>query len=371
LPFDGLGSFDLGDGVGIGGLVVKNVGSNLIYSYPGESWNGTEASQWVHYNQDGLFIAQFGTSGDYGGGFVGSRPGFSGNSFYSTLVGVGPNNTQSNNSDLYLYANDQTDHSGVIRWHIIGANSILEQSGTGSLGQSQSIALQETTMPNFPTGLSAVPGNGQVTLSWHGPSGSYTVKEATNSGGPYQNLTTSASSPYIVTGLTNNNEYFFVVSTSTSANSNQVQAFPFLTLGPAGQMTGGLPGAQLDNLRINSTAPSQGMPALMGLNALFGNLSLNSVGTKGYVIYNWAGGFTGTNTTPVPYNYVEKLVAPISNVIVNSIPNVSQWFNEPSGATSSFTVDGVPGATACLDLHDQTNGTIDIQVALGDQTTHY
>lgn len=376
LPFDGKGSFDLGDGVGIGGMVVKGVGRHLIYSYPGESWNGTEASQWMHYYDDGLFIGQFGTSGDYGSGFIGARPGFSGNSFYSTLVSASSSplggRGSSANNDLYLYSNDQTDHSGVIRWHILGANSIREQSGTGALGSTVTLVAPPTS---FPTGLTATPGNGQVTLSWNPPNGfsagSNTVKEATLSGGPYQVVGTTSQTTYTVGGLTNGTEYFFVVSNGTSANSNQVQAYPFDTIGLAGQMTGGLPGGRLSYVPINSVAPAQHRPALTGLDELFGNLSRTSIGTRGYVIYNWADGGSTTSSTPVPYTVVSNLFAPITSVTVNTIPGVSDWFNQNSGASSWFVIDGQPGSSAnpCLNLHQGSNGSVDIIVS--DNEVHY
>lgn len=366
LPFDGAGSFDLGDGVGIPGIVVKGLGKHIIYSYPGESWNGTEASQLMHYYDDGLFVGQFGTSGDYGSDFVGARPGFSGNSFYPTLVGVGANSAPSIDGDLYLYSNDQADHSGVIRWHIIGGNAILEQSNTGSLGSTISLV---STPGTFPTGLTATPGNGQVTLSWTPVSGTYTVKQATVSGGPYTAVGTSTQAHKTITGLTNGTQYFFVVSAGSSPNSNEVSTYPFNTVGFSGQMSGGLPGAKLEFIKINSLAPLNNQPALMGLSSLFGGFAKTNVGTKGYVIYNWAG---GNGSTPVPLTTAGSPISPpITNVSVVTSPGTSDWYNENGYASSSFIIDGNTGVggNSCLNLRDGTSGLVNITVS--DTAVHY
>src|SRR6185503_5062111 len=86
--------------------------------------------------------------------------------------------------------------------------------------------------PPTPTGLSATPGNGQVSLSWNASSGasSYNIKRATVSGGPYTTVGTTTSTSFTNTGLTNGTTFFFVVSAVNSAgespNSTQVSARP-------------------------------------------------------------------------------------------------------------------------------------------------
>ncbi|MGD0568234.1 MAG: glycoside hydrolase family 44 protein [Candidatus Sulfotelmatobacter sp.] len=85
--------------------------------------------------------------------------------------------------------------------------------------------------PAVPTGLTATPGNMQVSLSWSASSGatSYNVGTATVSGGPYSTVSTSATN-YTVMNLTNGTTYYFVVaaanSVGTSANSSQMSATP-------------------------------------------------------------------------------------------------------------------------------------------------
>jgi len=80
-----------------------------------------------------------------------------------------------------------------------------------------------------PTGLTATPGNAQVTLGWTASSGaaSYNVKRATVSGGPYTTLTNVTTTSYTDAGLAIGTTYCYVVSAVTAAgvesgNSTQV-----------------------------------------------------------------------------------------------------------------------------------------------------
>ncbi len=92
------------------------------------------------------------------------------------------------------------------------------------------------TPPSAPTGLTATPGNAQVSLIWNASSGatSYNVKRATVSGGPYTTIASGVTSTsYVNTGLSNGTTYYFVVSAvnaaGESANSGQVSATPSAT----------------------------------------------------------------------------------------------------------------------------------------------
>jgi fibronectin type 3 domain-containing protein len=88
--------------------------------------------------------------------------------------------------------------------------------------------------PPPPTGLTATPGNTQVTLSWNASSGatSYNIKRATVSGGPYTTVNPSSISTtsYTNTGLTNGTTYYYVVTAVNSAgesgNSSEVSTTP-------------------------------------------------------------------------------------------------------------------------------------------------
>ncbi len=105
-------------------------------------------------------------------------------------------------------------------------------AGGESADSSQASATPQPAIPPVPTGLTATPGNTQVSLSWNASSGaaSYNVKRATVSGGPYNTIASPTSTSYTNTGLTNGTTYFYVVSAVNAAgqsgNSSQVSATP-------------------------------------------------------------------------------------------------------------------------------------------------
>jgi len=90
------------------------------------------------------------------------------------------------------------------------------------------------TLPPAPTGLSAVAGNAQVSLSWTASLGatSYNVKRSIVTGGPYTIIASLVlNTTYTDIGLTNGTIYYYVVSAVNSAgesalNSAQVSATP-------------------------------------------------------------------------------------------------------------------------------------------------
>jgi fibronectin type 3 domain-containing protein len=90
-------------------------------------------------------------------------------------------------------------------------------------------------VPDPPTGVTATPGNGQVTISWSPVSGAasyniywstYSVVIPPNSGILLSNVT----SPYTQSGLFNGTTYYYVVTTvngnGESAGSAEVSATP-------------------------------------------------------------------------------------------------------------------------------------------------
>jgi len=95
-----------------------------------------------------------------------------------------------------------------------------------------------TGTPPSPSGLAAMGGNGQVSLTWTASAGatSYNVKRSTTSGGPYGTVFTSTSPSYTDTGLTNGTAYYYVVTAVSncgeSANSSEVPGAPFTPIPP-------------------------------------------------------------------------------------------------------------------------------------------
>jgi len=103
----------------------------------------------------------------------------------------------------------------------------------GSFGQ--------TKLPVVPIGVTATPGNGEVTLRWAAASGatSYHLKRSTSNAGNYTQIAAPTFAGYTDVGVKNGTTYYYVVSAvdaaGESGNSAQASAGPSsLLLAPAG-----------------------------------------------------------------------------------------------------------------------------------------
>ena len=115
-------------------------GHNIVFGFFGEFWKGSEANQFLHFHDSGLFVGQFGTisqfgsmglrpdiPGDEGGEFEEfnyALPGEAGNSFAPSLVSAP-------DGRVYFYHNDESKHDGVHRWVLKGLESLdLRRAGS-------------------------------------------------------------------------------------------------------------------------------------------------------------------------------------------------------------------------------------------------
>ena len=118
---------------------------------------------------------------------------------------------------------------------------ITVQFSPGTTGQDQTPIVNGIELvagvivPGQPTGLTAVPGDGQVQLAWLGSDSAtnYAVKRSTASGGPYATISAPGSvtgSSFIDTGVTDGTAYYYVVSAvnagGESADSAEASATP-------------------------------------------------------------------------------------------------------------------------------------------------
>ncbi|MCL4557428.1 MAG: fibronectin type III domain-containing protein [Deltaproteobacteria bacterium] len=133
----------------------------------------------------------------------------------------------SQSSDLNSYEITKTAvGSGTITFNFKGAGNVI--SGLLNISDSGS------TPPNPPTNLTAVAGNGQVSLSWITSTGatSYKIYDSTTSGSGYVNVGITTTTGYTVTGLTNGTLYYFTVTAVNSAgesgSSNVASATPLI-----------------------------------------------------------------------------------------------------------------------------------------------
>ncbi|MBI3474211.1 MAG: fibronectin type III domain-containing protein [Acidobacteria bacterium] len=162
-------------------------------------------------------------------------------------------------------------------------------SAVNSYGESTNSTAVSTIpnlpIPPIPTGVSATPGNQQISLSWTASAraSSYHVKRSTTSGGPYTQVGAPTGTSYTDTALTNGTTYYYVVSAlnarGESGNSTQVSATP----------TGGVN----VTVTVDPTQTKPVSPYIYGLNFYTGitgappHLTLDRAGGNRWTAYNW------------------------------------------------------------------------------------
>jgi formylglycine-generating enzyme required for sulfatase activity len=121
--------------------------------------------------------------------------------------------------------------NGTTYYFVVSATNAV---GEGSISFEVSATPVAAPPPSAPAGVTALEGNGQVTLTWNPVAGAttYTLYYATNKDVNKVTGTriTPVTSPYVLTPLTNKVGYFFVVTASNlngeSADSSTVSATP-------------------------------------------------------------------------------------------------------------------------------------------------
>jgi hypothetical protein len=361
MNLNGRGAYEISNGVTYAGNSMQAVDRNVIYGYHGEFFRSQgQASQHMHYYDDGLFVGQFGEASVGHSAYEGALAAFAGNGHCPTLV-------KTTNGDYYLWVNDESAH-GPQRWHFINARNIREQMGAGTLGQT--IVLTNPAV-GFPVGVSAVPENQSAALSWLPVLGatSYNIRYSALNGGPYDTIAgTVSATNYLAIGLRNSQAYYFAVTATVGGvegiPSEQVKVFPFDpsqvvqcvgSISEGGQST---PIMDVSSARVGSNQPSLiGSEHLTGLltpqtlvNYGYGNLANLFIGTKGYVIYDWGGETANlTNLSPA-----------------FSVTNLSGWTDLPY-LSRQFNVDGITGTN--WGLSTSSLGTMNI--AVSDTNFHY
>lgn len=219
VPFWGDGSYDIFSGIHYAGGLHDIYGSNIIYIYKGENWAASEASQFMHFNEDGLFIGQYGVPGTCGGGVDLHLAGCAGNVMTSAMASVG--------GRIYFYVNDETQHSGIHRWRIDGCGTIAELTGSGSLDSTFTLAGAApigtaptvTGVPGAVTGFTAIQNNGSVFLQWTGTNALYyQIRRSTTSNNAFDIIATGQYQPcFTDTSVTNGQTYYYKI---TPVNEN-------------------------------------------------------------------------------------------------------------------------------------------------------
>ena len=125
----------------------------------------------------------------------------------------------------------------------------VNKAGEGSAsGAASATPAAAVTSPGPPNGLTASPGNGQVTLSWAAPASDggasisgYEIYRGTRPGGESSGPVNGAlvqATGYTMTGLTNGTTYYFTVAAVNKANrhggaSGEASATPVSATAPA------------------------------------------------------------------------------------------------------------------------------------------
>ena len=139
-----------------------------------------------------------------------------------------------------------------------------------------------------PAGLTAMPGNNQVTLTWNPLLGatSYNVKRSTVSGGPY----TTISTPGTVTGTS------YVDSTAVGGMTNYYVVSAATSLGETSETANSATEVSVVIACAPPAAPTVGYNS-----PIYAGMTLNlTASTVAGATYSWAGpdGFTSTNQNP-------------------------------------------------------------------------
>ena len=345
-PLDGKGTYDIGNGVEYAGNQVVTAGRHILYGYHGEFWSGAEACQWMHFYDDGLVVGQFGETTLGRLASEGVLAGAAGNGVSPSLV--------VQNGETYMWVNDEGGH-GPMRWHLTGLDGVREATGTGGLN---SIITLNNPAATAPTQVVAAPGNAQLQLSWTAVPGTagYTVKYARTPGGPY---TTAASglttNTYTLGSLLNDTNYYVVVdaqpASGAKASSDEVVATPY---DPAVAVhVVGSTASNYTELAVSSAAPAAGKAALHVTQPLHyspDKLLVDTVGTKGFVIYNWGGAGADKAVVRAPF----------------TVTKGGGWRND-NYVKILFKVDNVTGSD--YSLYSNPAGSINITVS--DNNWHY
>ena len=167
--------------------------------------------------------------------------------------------------------------TAVTNYYYVTAENSCNESGWFSFAGA-------VTAPAAPTGLSAIPGNDSVTLSWNATLGAsgYNILRSTTNGGPYAIIASNVTSTgYLDTTVLNGTNYYYVITAvnmgGQSLDSAQASAIPVAPV--TAYWTNNISGAQNWNVNGNwtnvSVFPNTGGELTVINNALTGPQTIN------------------------------------------------------------------------------------------------
>jgi type II secretory pathway pseudopilin PulG len=245
---------------------------------------------------------------------------------------------------------------------------------SSSLISSASDSILNTVLASAPTGVTATPGNAQVSISWTDPSSngaspitSYDVYESTSAGGendsgtPACTASGASATSCNVSGLTNGNTYYFTVeavnSAGNSSPSTEVSTVPYTVPGAPTGLTATAGNALVS---LSWTDPgSNGGSAITGYDVYEATTSggENDSGTPACTASGAsATGCTVSGLTHRAYYFIVEAV----NAAGNSSPSSPEASATPTTAVISFSpTSATVGTTVTVSGTGFTgNGTI-------------
>jgi len=243
-----------------------------------------------------------------------------------------------------------------------GSSYTFTVTATNAVGTSSASGASNSVTPNIvpgaPTGVSAVGGNTQATVSFSAPAsnGGTAVISYTVTSSPGGITATGTSSPITVTGLTNGTSYTFTV-TATNAGGTGAASSPSNSVTPAG----------------SPTAPST-VTAVAGntqATVTFSGATANGSAITGYTVTSSPGGITATGTSsPITVTGLTNGTAYTFTVTATN----AQGTSSASGASNSVTPAGPPTAPTSVSAtagNTQATVTFSGATANGSAITTY
>ena len=244
-------------------------------------------------------------------------------------------------------------------------------TGPASTASTPVTPTAAATAPAAPTGVGAVAGDGQATVSWTAPSnGGSPITSYTVTSSPGAIVMNAGASPVTVTGLTDGVAYTFTVTATNSVGtgpsssaSSPVTPAAAPTVPGAPTAVGGTPGNT--EVIVSWTAPSNGGSAITGytVTASPGGATATTAGATSAAVTNLSNGVgytftvtatnsvgTGAASTPSP-SVTPTPTVPDAPTGANAVAGDGQatvsWTDPDNGgsAITGYTVTTFPGGT--------------------------
>ena len=191
---------------------------------------------------------------------------------------------------------DTSPVSGATNYYVVTAvNAVAESDNSTEAAVGLGVW---PTMPTAPSGLTAAPGYGNITLNWSSPANaaSFKVKRSTTSGSGYTVIASNVlSAPFLDTSYTVGTPYYYVVTAVNNMGegpiSNQATATPtnalpdVIVTAITWSPTNIIPG---NNVYFTATVKNLGSAAAPGNGTSIG-IGFDVDGAGGI----WSGGYTG------------------------------------------------------------------------------